>query len=86
MRSIQARAIRAIGIANNNVVEQFDFEKLTSPHQIVGDFDVDFARYRVSLTLWHLTQCSILRAKFQSLTSIQTSNSLALIEAVSKFI
>lgn len=31
-----------IGIANDDVVENFDFEKLTGSNEVLGDFDVRF--------------------------------------------
>ena len=33
-----------IGIANDDVVEDFDFEKLTGPDEVAGDFNVRFRR------------------------------------------
>ena len=32
------------GIANDNVVEDFDFKNLTGPDEVAGDFDVRFRR------------------------------------------
>ena len=33
-----------VGISNDNVVKDFDFEKLTGSNEITGDFDVRFRR------------------------------------------
>ena len=33
-----------VGISNDDVVEDFDFEKLTGSDKVAGDFDVRFRR------------------------------------------
>ena len=33
-----------VGISNYNVVENFDFKKLTGSDEVAGDFDVRFGR------------------------------------------
>lgn len=37
-----------VGIANDDVVKDFDFEKLASSNEITGDFDVGFGRIGLS--------------------------------------
>ena len=37
-----------VGITDDDVVEDFDFKKLAGSDEVVGDFDVGFARGRVS--------------------------------------
>ncbi len=33
-----------VGVADDDVVENFDFEKLTGSNEVTGDFDVRFRR------------------------------------------
>ena len=35
-----------VGISHDDVVENFDFEKLAGSNEITGDFDVRFGRSR----------------------------------------
>ena len=39
-----------VWVANDDVIENFDFEKLTSSNEITGDFDVSLGRRR--FTAW----------------------------------
>ncbi len=43
-----------IGIANDDVVEDFDFEKLAGSDEVAGDFDVSFGRRW--LTAWMIVR------------------------------
>jgi len=48
-----------VGIANDNVVEDFDFEKLTSPDEVTGDFDVGFGWCRLTARMIVLCEASV---------------------------
>ena len=40
----QTAKTRVVWVSNNDVIENFDFKKLTSSNEVTGDFDVRFRR------------------------------------------